>query len=149
MVARLLVCERHGQWAQALLRAARRCQVSLLVTEVRSRPECLDSLKVAPASFVCLGLAAEQTTTEQAEAALRWMMEVRAQFPAARVLVFAPRELAALEWAARECGAVDFVTSPRDLSPTVEVIQRHLSQHTLESLDPIEQIWSELPWTTV
>ncbi len=138
--ARLIVCERTGQWAVALRReltggGARVC-------ETRSLDDCWQMLAGFPFSFVVVEL-----TRANIDNLLHRLIDSKRQHPRARVAVVADRSLAGYEWLVREAGAVQLLVSRLRLGPLAGVAQRHLAQVPQRRLGLAERIWVELPWS--
>ena len=139
MTARLILCERTGRWAAALrieLAAA-----ELRVWEAGPLEEPRRLLAQWPASF----LVAELTEKSGAHL-IRQLGQIDRFWPQTRVAVVADRKLAGWEWLMREAGAVHFVTSPRELSPLVDLACRHLAAAPAPPQSFTERIWAGLPW---
>jgi hypothetical protein len=137
--ARLIVCERFGQWAVALRRELGRGEP--LLHETRSLPECWEFLAGRPASFVVAEL-----TRANARALLDRMIGMASEFPWARAAVVAPRTLADCEWLIRAAGAVHFVVSPRWVGPLAGVALHHLESAPKPQRSLSQQVWESLPW---
>jgi hypothetical protein len=137
--ARVIVCERTGRWAVALRREL--AEVGLRVYETRTLANCWQLLAEAPAGFAVVEL-----TTPTAEDLFCRLARLQREFPSARVAVVAERNLAELQWVAREAGAVHFVSSLRQLGPLARLICRHLAQVPAPPQTLTERIWANLPW---
>ncbi|MFH1268775.1 MAG: hypothetical protein ABIK89_23870 [Planctomycetota bacterium] len=137
--ARLIVCERRGDWAVALRRELE--AAGPRVHETRSVAECWEMLAGWPASFVVAEL-----TRLSAKALLERMAWLERDFPWARVAVVAERSFAWSEWGVREAGAVHFTVSPRQLGPLASLAVRHLAAVPRPRLGLTERIWADLPW---
>jgi len=136
--ARLIVCERTGQWAVALRRELN--AMGVRVWETRSLADCWDELAISPASFMIVELA------DNAGPLLRRMTRLPREYPAARVAIIADRSFVQYEWLLREAGAVHFLYSPRQVGTLAEMIGRHLAQAPITQQTLTEQIWTALPW---
>ena len=139
--ARLIVCERGGEWAVGLRRELPVPGVGLHQT--RSLSECWEMLGRWPASFLVVEL-----TRSNAEALVGRMTSLDREFPSARVAVVAERELARCEWLMWEAGAVHFTVSPRRLGPLARLAVRHLDATPRPERTLTERIWARLPWGT-
>jgi hypothetical protein len=137
--ARLIVCERSGQWAVALRRELNDSGVRLY--ETRCLPDCWQALAEAPASFLVIEL-----TAQNIEPLLACLARMPREFPSARAAVAADRTTRAYEWLVREAGAVHFVCSPRCLAPLAAVALRHLADVPAPQQTMVERIWASLPW---
>jgi hypothetical protein len=136
--AKLIVCERTGQWAVAL---RRELPPRVRIFETRSVPECWRTLAASPAGFVVAEL-----TRSNGDALLTQLSRLERHFPSARVAVVAERVLADWQWLVREAGAVHFTTSVREAKPLAALALRHLRRAPLPRLGLAERIWAELPW---
>lgn len=140
--ARLIVCERRGDWAVALRRELG--AAGPRVYETRSVAECWEMLAGRPASFVVA-----EWTRSSAQALLERMAWLERDFPRARVAVVAERSLAWSEWRVREAGAVHFTVSPRQMGPLASLAVRHVAAAPRPRLSLTERIWADLPWRRV
>jgi len=139
--ARLIVCERGGEWAVGLRRELP--VPGVRVYETRSLPECWAMLARWPASLLVVEL-----TRSNAEALVGRMTSLDREFPSARMAVVAERELARCEWLMREAGAVHFTVSPRRLGPLARLAVRHLDAAPRPERTLTRRIWARLPWGT-
>ncbi len=137
--ARLIVCERSGQWSAAL--RGELAEAGVRLWECRRLQEAWDALAQTPAAFV-IAEAAE----ENLEDLLRRMTWFSRDFPNARIALVAQRSMARCEWLVREAGAVHFLTSPRQLTPLAGLVIRHLANVPQPSQSLLERIWASLPW---
>ena len=137
--ARLIVCERSGDWAVALRREL--ADAGVRVWETRSLPQCWDSLAEAPHSFAVVEL-----TVAAADDLLQRLARLPREFPFVGVAVVADRSLTDHEWLMREAGAIHFTCSPRQLAPLAAMASRHLAQAPAPALSLTERIWNNLPW---
>ncbi len=71
---------------------------------------------------------------------------VRREFSAVRILALADRTVEPLRWQIMETGVVWLCTSPRELTPVVEIVRRHLEQVPEPQRTPEQRVWDELPW---
>jgi hypothetical protein len=137
--ARLIICERTGQWAVALRRELP--QPDVRVHETRSVSECWELLGRCPGSFLVVEL-----TRANADAVLDRMAWLERDFPLARVAVVAERSLGIYEELMRQSEAIHFTNCPRDLGPLACLACRHLDQAPRPQRSVTEQIWDSLPW---
>jgi ActR/RegA family two-component response regulator len=136
--ARLIVCERTGRWA---MRLRRECGEGLRMEETRSLADAWEALRAAPESFLVVELAATA-----AEGLIERLPALERHFPLARAAVVAGRRLAVYKLAAREAGAVDFVSSGRGLRLLADAVRRHLAAVPQSAGSLTEQVWAGLPW---
>lgn len=136
---RLIVCERHGDWAAALRREL--ADSPLPIVETRSLPDAWQRLAESPSSIVVAEL-----TRANAASLVERLARLERDYPLARAAVVARRELAHHEFLVREAGAVHFVASLRRLRPMAELVCRHLAQAPVAPRDFFERIWAALPW---
>lgn len=134
---KLIVMESQGVWAAALRRLP---AGAASIRETRSLPECEAELVATPASFVVAELL-----LANASALLDRMTAWEARFPAAVFAVVAGRELASWGELVREAGAIDFVTSPRELTPLSVAIARHFERKGTAPRSLADRILAELP----
>jgi len=138
-VARLIVCEKTGQWAAAIRRAE--LDLGVRIYETRSLAECWEELAASPASFLALELSATDV-----EPLLTKLMSLGWSHPAARAAVLAPRGQEPYEWVLREAGAVHVVFSPRQAASILRLAKQHLASAPLQERTLRELIWASLPW---
>jgi hypothetical protein len=124
--AKLIVCERSGRWATALRRSlvdndAEDSEIDIV--ETRSVSDCRDELVAAPESLVVLEISPANTA-----AAVELLTYIDRWFAISRSLVVADRAHSSFEPIAREAGAIDFLTSPRQLPRTVGATRRHFAR---------------------
>jgi hypothetical protein len=137
--ARLIVCEKSSRWAVAFRRAlGRRHRV---VAESRSLADCRRQLAEHSGS-----VAALETTTTNLEAVLKQLPAWSREFPSARFLVLADRELVAAEPLLREAGALEVLLSTSDVARAAKPALRRLALAAPERLSWREAIESRLPW---
>lgn len=134
----VIFCERTGDWGTAL---ARHLDASLPQRHTRSLADCDEALSEHPASLVVL-----EITSANADRALAWLAALRDTFPQARAVTVAQRGLESLEWSAREFGSEAFTTSPRELAPIAQLIERHIMNIPPPDMTIEEQVWASLPW---
>ena len=137
--ARLIVCERSGQWSIGL--RGELAETGVRLWECRSLPEAWEALSQTPAA--CL---IAEATQENLEILLRRMAWFSRDFPQARIAVVAQRNMARFEWLLREAGAVHFLTSPRRLAPLAGLVVRHLANVPPPPQTMVQRIWASLPW---
>ena len=137
--ARLIVCERMGQWAVALGRELAGSHVPMCHT--RSLGECRDELADSPASLLALELS--ETNLPHI---LDQLEHVAARYPVARVVVLSARTMENYEWLLREMGAQHVASSPRQLAPVARLARRHLAEAPAAELTLSQQIMASLPW---
>lgn len=138
-LARLIVCEREGEWAVGLRRELP--EPGVRVDEVRSLPECWAMLARWPASLLVVEL-----TRRNARALIERMARLGREYPRARIVVVAERSLAPWEWRMREAGAVHFTVSSRRLASLARLAVRHLDTAPRPERTLVERIWDHLPW---
>jgi DNA-binding NtrC family response regulator len=108
----------------------------------RSLADCERALSDAPASIVAIEL-----TMANVGDVLDLLTRIPRDYPHARVIVVARRLLRRYEWLMREAGAVQFVTTPRDLRNVARLVARHLARSPRQPASTTERIWAELPWS--
>jgi hypothetical protein len=137
--ARLIVCERLGEWSGAL--RAELAGSGVRLRECRRLAEAWAELTETPYAFVVV----EATRANLGELVQRisWLGR---DFPHARAAVVAERGLGGHEWLLREAGAVHFLTSPRRLPPLARLVVRHLANAPVPQQTLVERIWASLPW---
>jgi hypothetical protein len=139
--ARLLVCEKSGEWAAALRRSAAELAASHVVGETRSLAECREALEAAPASMIVF-----EISLANLEMVLSWMVELD-RFPLARAIVVGGREIGPYEWLLREAGALHVALAKRSLRPVATLALRHLAAYPPEPTGIVERIFANLPWS--
>jgi hypothetical protein len=139
LCGKFIVCERSGEWAVALRRCADDPAVSL--GAARGLIDAGEQLASAPASFVVIELE-PRNASQLPQAVARWVD----RFPSARFAVVAKRPMADYEALMREAGAIDFVTSPRDLRGICLHARRHLALAAPAEPALREQLLARLPW---
>lgn len=137
---RLIVVEKTGRWAAALRRVAGRGALPL--TEVRSLDQTERELGGHPAALVAIEVGVSSLVRVSSRLAL-W----RNRFAGARFLLLAEPELAPLESALRDAGAVHVIYSTRELAATVRLIRRQLARTPQSAMTLEESIWARLPWS--
>lgn len=137
--AKLVVWESDGSWARHLRRLLG--PEGPRVYEARTFQACRTMIAESPASIV-VALWTESTSAD----VVRLAGCMRRKFPAARILAVADRKAEPHRWQILETGIVWLCTSPRELTPLVEIIGRHLEQVPEPPLTPEQRIWARLPW---
>ncbi len=139
MTARLIICEKSGRWQAALRRAAGSRQ--LAISEVRSHEQTERELADHPAAMVAIEIGSESLARVSS-----YLANWRTCFPGARFLLLAEPELAPLDSALRDAGAVHILYSSRELAAAVRLIRRHLARAPRPAMTLEESIWARLPW---
>lgn len=134
-----VVYEQTSYWVAALRWAL--TGYGIRVVEANSWVDCERELESSPASVLGLELR-HDNVVEAVEAILRW----RDQFPDARVLVFASRELRDAFGLLYEAGAVHVAESIRNLDATARVVDRLLGRVVHYHRDYRQQVLDRLPW---
>jgi hypothetical protein len=137
--ARLVVCERTGNWAAALRRELG--DTGIRVWETRLPEDCGAMLSAAPSSFAVLEL-----NEDKIRGLLDSITSWREQFPLFRFAVVANRNLDSYQWLMREAGAADFISSLRKVDTLSQTACKHLAQMPAMPQILTERIWSNLPW---
>jgi hypothetical protein len=137
--ARVVVCEKCGEWALAIRRLLEAAECS--VVETRSLDECWQELAQSPASFVALELLPGNT-----EAVLRRLLDMARQFRHARVVVLAQRGLESYQWVLREAGAVHVAFSYGSLPTVARLVDRHMRDVSEPPISFRQAVWRRLPW---
>lgn len=139
MSPRLIVLEKTGRWAAALRCAGGRRE--LPIREVRSFEQAEREFAEQPAT-----MAAIEVSPVSAIKVASHLAAWRKRFPDARFVALADPELAPLEPALRDAGAVHVVYATRDLAATVRLIRRHLARIPRPAMTLEESIFERLPW---
>ena len=137
--ARLIVCERTGEWSAAL--RVELAESGLRLWECRRLAEAWSALAESAGAFVIA-----EVTRENIGELLQRLSWLDRDYPLARAAVVADRGLAPYEWLVREAGAVHFLTLPRRLGPLARLALRHLANVPVPEQSLIERIWATLPW---
>ena len=137
--ARLIVWESDGSWARHLRRLLG--PDGLRVYETRTAAACCEMVAESPASIV-VALWAPSTARELTSVVTRF----RHDYPAVRTIAVADRQVEPLRWRVLETGMVWLCTSPRDLKPVVEIVERHFESVPEPPRSPEQRIWDDLPW---
>jgi hypothetical protein len=137
--ARLIVCERAGQWSAAL--RVELAESGVRVWECRRLAEAWSALAETPGAFVIA-----EVTQENVAELLERLSWLGRDFPFARAAAVADRGFAQYEWLVREAGAVHFMTSPRRLAPLAGIVLRHLANVPVPEQPLVDRIWATLPW---
>ncbi len=138
---RLIVWEKDGSWARHLRRLLG--QGGLRVYESRTLDVCREMLSESPASVV----VAQLSPSAVAEF-VRWVVRLRREFPAVRILAVADPIAEQVRCQILETGIVWLCTSPRRLAPILDIIRLHFEQVPEPPRSPEQRIWDELPWPT-
>lgn len=137
--AQLILCERTGIWAPAMLRAEPK--IRKYWKRFRSWPRAWEAFLARPESFLVVEL--QPDNLPEILSALRW---IDLSGSKARLAVVAKRRWANLEWMVRQAGVVHFTSSPRQLGPLVQMALRHLRRQRRPAKTFEERIWRCLPW---
>lgn len=137
--ARCIICERTARWASALRRPLQRRGVR--VYETRSLEDCWQEVAAHPASVVGV-----EVTRANLASVVPWLTRLGPASPRARVVACVDRELISAQWLLREAGAVHVQLSPREITPLVRLIHRHLDAAPPNPDTLRQQIWQRLPW---
>jgi hypothetical protein len=137
--ARLIVCERTGEWSAGL--RVELAESGVRLWECRRLAEAWTALAESPGSLVIA-----EVRRENLAELLQRLIWLDRDFPLARAVVVADRGLARYEWLLREAGAVHFLASPRKLAPLVRLAARHIASVPVPEQSLAEQIWATLPW---
>jgi hypothetical protein len=137
--ARLIVCERMGEWSAAL--RVELAESGVRMWECRRLTEAWAALAESAGAFVIV-----EATRENLPELLERLSWLDRDYPLARAAVVADRGLAEYEWLVREAGAVHFLTSPRGLAPLARLVVRHLANVPVPEQPLVERIWATLPW---
>jgi len=137
--ARLILSERHGDWATALVRLDR--DVSAFLCETRSLQQMQESLEISPRSF--LGIELTQTNFNAVLDTLVWLPR---SYPQAIAVILTNRHLRGYEWVLRQAGAIDFLVSNRNLRSLIRMTRRHIELTSADSPGLLPNIWQRLPW---
>ena len=109
-MARLIVCERSGQWSVAM--RSELGEAGIRVWECRSLPEAWEALAKTPAAFVIA-----EATRENLDSLLRRMAWFSRDFPEARIAVVAPRTMVRFQWLCARRGQSIFLYRPGNCHP--------------------------------
>lgn len=149
----LVTYERTGDWAAAIRRSAERSfGETISFAETRSPTECRGRLSERRTTTAGLPLLLEFTFGSAMDVCELLALHVRRFGDAPRIVV-GSREVADYEPVVREAGATHFVTSVRDLRPSVATYLRYRDdpRHVLldEERTLIDRIRASLPWRAV
>jgi hypothetical protein len=137
--ARLIVCERSGEWSAAL--RLELANSGVRVWECRRIAEAWAALAEMPCAFVVV-----EATRTNLDDLIERLDRLRRDLPDARAAVVADRGLAAYRWLLREVGAVHFLVSTRQLPSLARLVVRHLANVPMPQQTLVERIWASLPW---
>ena len=137
--ARLILSERHGDWATALVRLDR--DVNTFLCETRSLKQMQEALEISPRSF--LGIELTQTNFKAVLDTLVWLPR---SYPQAIAVILTNRHLRGYEWVLRQAGAIDFLVSNRNLRSLIRMTRRHIELTSTDSPGLLPNIWQRLPW---
>jgi len=137
--ARLIVLERTGSWATALIRALP--DMAPLLDQTRSLSDCGVALCRAPASLLVLEVSPANWLPIAER--LCWLSR---DFPLARAALVGDRRLGPWLDRLRGLGVVDVVTSPRRIAPLTTAVRRHFAGICPPQQPLAQRIWAELPW---
>jgi len=142
--ARLIVVEQSCRWAIAL-------RWSLMGSDicVHSSPDwdaCHSELIASPASILLVELnVLLESSGASSTAAAVCLANFADRFPAARwIALGTPADEPAL-WLAREMGAVDALSSSRNLAPAAKVIRQHLEAVSDAVGGVRDRVWQRMP----
>ncbi len=138
--AHCIVCERTARWAIALRRPLQRLGVR--VYETRCLDDCWREVGAHAASMVGV-----EVTRANLASVVPWLARLGQTFPRARAIACAHRGLEPAQWLLREAGAVHVAFSPRDITPLVRLILRHLDAAPTGQDTVRQRIWQRLPWS--
>jgi len=137
--ARLIVLERTGRWATALVRELP--DMASLLDQTRSLSDCSTALRRAPASFLVLEV--RRANWSVIAERLLWLPR---DFPLAHAALVSDRKLGAWLGRLRTPGIVDLVTSPRRIAPLAWAVRRHIACIHPPQQPLAQRVWAELPW---
>ncbi len=156
--ARIIVCERNGQWAAALRRTITASVTSVgplqlqnylkrgdnwysRICETRSLSECWEETERHPASLIVLEL-----TEANAKAVALGLANVVKRFYHCRVVAVMKYSLSEYALLMREAGAVCTVLSPREMETVVAIAQLHFAEQPEPIRDFRALVMAALPW---
>lgn len=122
MSVRVIICERKTHWVIALRQQLKTMSIRLYQT--RSLHECWNDLASYPTSLLVLELTLENKTD-----LINRLCRLSQDFPDARAVVVAERQLQNHESLLREAGAIAVSFSPRHLGPVASLIGRYVENH--------------------
>jgi len=137
--ARLILCERQDNWATALVRTDR--DIRDVLYETRSLQQMREALEISPRSF--LGIELTETNFDTV---LDMLICLPQSYPRAIAVILTNRYLRGYEWVLRQAGAIDVLVSNRNLRSLIKMARRHIDLTTLDSPNPVQNIWQRLPW---
>ena len=137
--SRLILSERQGNWATALVRLDR--DVRPLLCETRSLQQMREALEISPRSLLGIEL-----TKANFEAVLDTLVWLPRSYPEAIAVILTNRHLRGYEWVLRQAGASDFLVSNRNLRSLIKTTRLHVQLTSADSPVPLPTIWQRLPW---
>jgi len=153
--ARLIVCERTGQWASALRRDLSDHSLrshslrihglrihGLRIHETRNLDDAWNELRDASASLVIV-----EATRPRLAVVVTWLLRLGKVYPQAKAIVVGGADLVPAEWVLREAGAPLVHGSLRDPANVLRVALRHLAGCRLADRTWREQWFDRLPWS--
>lgn len=149
----LVICERTGEWAEAIRRIAERLvPEAISLVELRSPAECRKHFAEPRATSAGVPLVVELTPGGAADVCDLLARHVR-RFGDAPRMVVAERAMAGYEATVREAGATLFVASMRDVRPCVAEYLRFRDDPSHLPIEderkPTERFRDSLPWRPV
>ena len=139
LAARLILSERQGDWATALVRLDR--DISPFLCQTRSLQQMQEALEISPRSLLGIEL-----TKTNFDAVLDTLVRLPRSYPEAIAVILTNRHLRGYEWVLRQAGAIDFLVSNRDLRSLIKTTRQHIELTSVDSPAPLPNIWQRLPW---
>lgn len=137
----MIVCEKESRWAIAVRRELALAPCDVRVHQTRTMLRCWEQLAQSPESIVLL--AADHQNVDRV---VDRIAGLGGEYPLARAIVLADRDLAAHQWLFREAGALHVALSTRLLAPVVRLARRHLAGASAVGESLSERIVARLPW---
>lgn len=141
---KLIVLESTGDWAAELIR---RLPPAVSLVETRTLDDVWSELDGAPA------IVALEFTPARADELLAALIRLDRECPQAASVILADPHDAAWESICREAGAVQFISSRRNVDQLVKLVRhqlavspRELVSAPIENTSLEEQILADLPW---
>ncbi len=134
----LILCESSGRWGGSLRRVLRGRVPLRAAAGLAGLGAWLGHF---PASFAIV-----EVTAANAEALFDRLLAAEREYPHAAVAAAGCEELAVLEGAFREAGAVGWIDSPRRIDPWVEAAVGHVVRAPRREREWQERVWEGLPW---